>query len=140
MSNTTYQFFTEDGHLRALGSMSQTVNEVANQRDNAMVALKKRNAAYGEVVNELEEARERLNAFADHLRVSTETVISLKTENYNLKEEVEDLKDDQEIEKEIKRELVQETKEQAAIISALKAEIARLKGVKEQSVSPHQED
>ena len=57
-NNTTYQFFAEDGYQRAMGSMSQTVNEVANQRDNAMVALKKRNAAYGEVVNELEEARE----------------------------------------------------------------------------------
>ena len=146
-NGSTYQFLAEDGYQRAMGSMSQTVNEVANQRDNAMVALKKSDAAYGEVVNELEEARERLNAFADHLRTSTETVIALKTENFNLKEEVEDYKDSEEIQKRVKRRLVEERneqaetiKEQAATIEALKAEIAKLKGVKEQSVPAYQED
>ena len=129
MSNTTYQFFTEDGHLRALGSMSQTVNEVANQRDNAMAALKKSNAAYGEVVNELEEARERLNAFAEHLRVSTETVISLKTENFNLKEEIEDYKDSEEIQKRVKRRLVQERNEQAETI---KEQVATIEALQDQ--------
>ena len=44
---STYQFFAEDGHQRAMGSMSQTVNEVANQRDNAKEALKKSAAEGG---------------------------------------------------------------------------------------------
>ena len=79
----------EDGYQRAMGSMSETVNTVANQRDTARAALKKSNAAYVEVLTELEEAYERLNAFADQLRISTETVISLKTENFELKEKVE---------------------------------------------------
>ena len=125
-NGSTYQFLAEDGYQRAMGSMSETVNEVANQRDNAKAALKKSNTAYGEVVNELEEARERLNAFAEHLRVSTETVISLKTENFNLKQEVQDWKESEEIQREVKLEVVQERneqsrfKEQAATIEALK--------------------
>ena len=88
-NGSTYQFLAEDGYQRAMGSMSETVNEVANQRDTAKAALKKSNAAYVEVLNELEEVHERCNALADHLRISTETVISLKTENFELKEEVE---------------------------------------------------
>ena len=40
--------------------MSETVNTVANQRDTARAALKKSNAAYVEVLNELEEAHERV--------------------------------------------------------------------------------
>ena len=125
-NGSTYQFLAEDGYQRAMGSMSKTVNEVASQRDNAMAALKKRDAAYGEVVNELEEARERLNAFADHLRTSTETVISLKTENFNLKEEVEDLKKELEIEIEVKLEVVQERNEQAKTIKEQVATIETL--------------
>ena len=88
-NGSTYQFLAEDGYQRAMGSMSETVNTVANQRDTARAALKKSNAAYVEVLNELEEAHERSNALADHLRISTETVISLKTENFELKEKVE---------------------------------------------------
>ena len=125
-NGSTYQFLAEDGYQRAMGSMSQTVNEVANQRDNAMVALKKRNAAYGEVVNELEEARERLNAFAEHLRVSTETVISLKTENFNLKQEVQDWKESEEIQREVKLEVVQERNEQIEVVKEQAATIEAL--------------
>ena len=145
-NGSTYQFLAEDVYQRAMGSMSQTVNEVANQRDSAMAALKKRDAAYGEVVNELGEARERLNAFAEHLRVSTETVISLKTENFNLKQEVQDWKESEEIQREVKLEVVQENneqaetiKEQAATIEALQVqckvkdrEIAELKALLEE--------
>ena len=124
-NGSTYQFLAEDGYQRAMGSMSETVNEVANQRDTAKAALKKSESAYREVLNDLEEAHERLNAFAEQLSISTETVISLKTENFELKEEVEDLKEDQEIQKRVKRRLVEETKEQAETIK----ELQRLLGV-----------
>ena len=56
-NGSTYQFLAEDGYQRAMGSMSETVNTVANQRDTARAALKKSNAAYVEVLNELEEAK-----------------------------------------------------------------------------------
>ena len=124
-NGSTYQFLAEDGYQRAMGSMSETVNEVANQRDTAKAALKKSESVYREVLNDLEEAHERLNAFAEQLSISTETVISLKTENFELKEEVEDLKEDQEIQKRVKRRLVEETKEQAETIK----ELQRLLGV-----------